>query len=125
LLEVAAVTLSDREWASLVRARYAEPTDGGASARSDDSVTRVKRALIERALSVFPFTPTELDIAIRLLMSESIASIRQSQGCEEFTIKTHLGHIYIKARVDGSADLKSEVLKRVLDIAAPYLTHLR
>ena len=118
------MTLSDRDWARLVRIyrtgpSESEPTNG------DD--VEYMRAVATLAIHEYGLTQTEYAVAVRLAFGESPALIAQTRKVSANTVKAQVHHIYEVARVANRAEFQADVLKRALRIAAVHrrTTHRR
>ena len=114
----AAVTLSDRDWARLVRLHPATEDSSKSPSPNSPRVHRRARSILESILCESRLTPAELEVATRLLVGEAISDIADARDTGESTAKSQLGRIYLATDSSGQHALLSNVLKRVLLMAA-------
>jgi DNA-binding CsgD family transcriptional regulator len=60
---------------------------------------------VEAIRQMFRFTPTEADLAHRLLNNQSLGEIRAERGVSENTVRTQLAHVFSKAGVTSQREL--------------------
>ena len=111
------MTLSDREWARLVRIYKTGPRESEPASGEDVEYMRVVTTL---ALREYELTPTESIVAIRLAFGESSALIADAREVSPNTVKAQVHHIYEMARVANRSEFQADVLKRALRIAAAH-----
>ena len=117
------MTLSDREWARLVRI---DRRGGSRKPPPDDAtVADVARLFVERAIDEYELTLAERCVAARLGLGECPAAIALIREVSEHTVRTQLRAVYNSAEVSDHGELSADMLKRVAWIAAELYVQLR
>ena len=112
------MTLSDRDWARLVRIHRVGRSGSSSSTTDDERTRQLARSLLVLVMSEFEITEAEESVAIRLVLGESIALIAQSRKVANCTVKAQLRRVYAAAGVTDHAEFSAAVLMRVLELAA-------
>ena len=105
------MSLSDRDWALLVKIYRTGPRGLDANTAPAGASVSYSRSVVELAVRQYKLSPVENETAIRLAFGETNALIAQSRRVSRNTVKALVHHIYELGQVANQVGLCADVPK--------------